>query len=100
MSKTIKKIISSFLILIVLVGMIPVHADTKGDLIDPVNFIGDDTTNGGVKLTKTVSVVDKEQGIYNVKFDISSKDSVKSNSVTNPLYAVIVFDTSGSMCES
>lgn len=100
MSKTIKKIISSFLILIVLVGTIPVHADTKGDLIDPVNFIGDDTTNGGVKLTKTVSVVDKEQGIYNVKFDISSKDSVKSNSVTNPLYAVIVFDTSGSMCES
>lgn len=100
MSKTIKKIISSFLILIVFVGMIPVHAETKGDLVDPINSIGDDTTNGGIKLTKTVSTVDKEKGIYNVKFDISSKDSVKSNSVTNPLYAVVVFDTSGSMCES
>ena len=58
------------------------------------NLIND----GDVKVVKTVSKTDAE-GVYNVKFDISAKE--KENTNTTPIYAVVVFDNSGSMiCDS
>ena len=58
------------------------------------NLIND----GDVKVVKTVSKTDTE-GVYNVKFDISAKE--KENTKTTPIYAVVVFDNSGSMiCDS
>lgn len=99
MSNKLRKIISSFLVLIILFGIIPVKAESKGDLVDPVNFVGNDKDNGAVKLTKTVSEVNKEKGIYKVNFDITSKNAVTTIDKTNPLYVVVVFDTSGSMCD-
>ena len=58
------------------------------------NLIND----GDVKVVKTVSKTDTE-GVYNVKFDISAKE--KENEKTTPIYAVVVFDNSGSMiCDS
>ena len=58
------------------------------------NLIND----GDVKVVKTVSKTDTE-GVYNVKFDISSKE--KENKNTTPIYAVVAFDNSGSMiCDS
>ena len=54
--------------------------------------------DGDVKVVKTVSKTDTD-GVYNVKFDISAKE--KENKKTNPIYAVVVFDNSGSMiCDS
>ena len=54
--------------------------------------------DGDVKVVKTVSKTDTE-GVYNVKFDISAKE--KENEKTTPIYAVVVFDNSGSMiCDS
>lgn len=100
MSKIIKRLFCSFLILVTIIGIPSVLAEERGDLIDEVNTIGDITTPGGVKLTKTLSIVDKAKGIYNVKLDIISKNATKSENKENPIYAVVVFDTSGSMCES
>ena len=58
------------------------------------NLIND----GDVKVVKTVSKTDTD-GVYNVKFDISAKE--KENEKTTPIYAVVVFDNSGSMiCDS
>ena len=58
------------------------------------NLIND----GDVKVVKTVSKTDTD-GVYNVKFDISAKE--KENTNTTPIYAVVVFDNSGSMiCDS
>lgn len=99
MSKKIGKLICCFLVLVTAISLIPVSAIEKGDLENPINYIGNDTNQGDVKLTKTVSTIDKDKGIYNVKFDLSSKDATKVNNNELSLYAVIVFDTSGSMCE-
>ena len=56
------------------------------------------SNDGDVKVVKTVSKTDAE-GVYNVKFDISAKE--KENTNTTPIYAVVVFDNSGSMiCDS
>ena len=99
MSKKIGKLICCFLVLVTAISLIPVSAIEKGDLENSINYIGDDTNQGNVKLTKTVSTIDKDKGIYNVKFDLSSKDATKVNNNELSLYAVIVFDTSGSMCE-
>lgn len=99
MSKKINRLICCFLVLVTIISIVPVAALEKGDLENPINYIGDDTNQGEVKLSKTVSIVDKTKGIYNVKFDLTSKDATKINSDELSLYAVIVFDTSGSMCE-
>lgn len=99
MGNKLKKIFSNFLILVVIVGIVPVHALAKGDLMDEVNSVGDDNISGGVKLTKTVSPINKDKGIYNIKFDLSSENMSTANEKSGPLYVAIVFDTSGSMCE-
>ena len=50
---------------------------------------------GDVQITKTVTTLDATSGKYNVTFKIKGKD-VTENSTT-PIYAVVVFDKSGSM---
>lgn len=50
---------------------------------------------GDVQITKTVTTLNATSGKYNVTFKIKGKD-VTENSTT-PIYAVVVFDKSGSM---
>lgn len=50
---------------------------------------------GNVQITKTVTTLNATEGKYNVTFKIKGKD-VTENSTT-PIYAVVVFDKSGSM---
>ena len=50
---------------------------------------------GDVQITKTVTTLDATSGKYNVTFKIKGKD--KEDTSTTPIYAVVVFDKSGSM---
>lgn len=58
--------------------------------------VGSTKEKGGVKVTKTVSKTDTE-GRYKIDFKIEGKDDETSTEVPKPVYAVIVFDRSGSM---
>ncbi len=58
--------------------------------------VGSTNEKGGVKVTKTVSKTDIE-GRYKIDFKIEGKDDETSTEVTKPVYAVVVFDKSGSM---
>ena len=58
--------------------------------------VGSTNEKGGVKVTKTVSKTDTE-GRYKIDFKIEGKDDETSTEVPKPVYAVIVFDRSGSM---
>lgn len=52
-------------------------------------------------ITKKVTKVDANNGIYNVELKVKGKDKTSTTQVTKPIYVVIVFDTSGSMiCNS
>lgn len=48
-------------------------------------------------ITKKVTKVDANNGIYNVELKVKGKDKTSTTQVTKPIYVVIVFDTSGSM---
>lgn len=61
--------------------------------------VGSTNEKGGVKVTKTVSKTDTE-GRYKIDFKIEGKDDETSTEVPKPVYAVIVFDRSGSMKSS
>ena len=50
---------------------------------------------GDVQITKTVTTLNATSGKYNVTFKIKGKD--KEDTSTTPIYAVVVFDKSGSM---
>lgn len=50
---------------------------------------------GDVQITKTVTKLNDAEGKYNVTFKIKGKD--KEDTSTTPIYAVVVFDKSGSM---
>ena len=50
---------------------------------------------GDVQITKTVTTLNAAEGKYNVTFKIKGKD--KEDTSTTPIYAVVVFDKSGSM---
>ena len=50
---------------------------------------------GDVQITKTVTTLNAAEGKYNVTFKIQGKD--KEDTSTTPIYAVVVFDKSGSM---
>ena len=58
--------------------------------------VGSTNEKGGVKVTKTVSKTDTE-GRYKIDFKIEGKDDETSTEVPKPVYAVVVFDRSGSM---
>lgn len=58
--------------------------------------LGSSTNEGDVLVTKTVSKTDTE-GRYKIEFNIKGKDVTSSTEVTKPVYAVVVFDRSGSM---
>ena len=53
---------------------------------------------GDVLVTKTVSKTNTE-GKYEVRFKIEGKDVTTTTTSTKPIYAVVVFDRSGSMYE-
>ena len=54
------------------------------------------TTDGDVLVTKTVSKTATD-GEYEIKFRIEGKDVKETTTSTKPIYAVVVFDRSGSM---
>lgn len=58
--------------------------------------VGDSTVEGGVSVTKTVTKVN-DTGKYRVDFEIKGKDVKTTTQVQKPVYAVVVFDKSGSM---
>lgn len=60
--------------------------------------VGSIETEGGIKVTKTVSKTNTE-GKYEVRFKIEGKDVTTTTTSTKPIYAVVVFDRSGSMYE-
>ena len=59
---------------------------TKGSIENP----------GDVMVTKTVKKND--EGKFTVEFEVKGKDAESTTSVQKPIYAVVVFDRSGSMC--
>ncbi len=63
-------------------------------------YSGDYETDEAL-VTKTVTKLDAENGIYNVELRVKGKNKEDSTTVTKPVYVVVVFDTSGSMiCDS
>ena len=65
---------------------------TKGEVIDPVNSVGSTSRYGDVLLTKTVTPTET-LGIYDVSINVKGKN----DKISDPVYAVIVFDESGTM---
>ena len=61
--------------------------------------VGSTENEGGIKVTKTVSKTDTE-GRYKIDFKIEGKDVKTSTEVNKPVYAVVVFDRSGSMAST
>ena len=59
-------------------------------------YSGDYETDEAL-VTKTVTKLDAENGIYNVELRVKGKNREDSTTVTKPVYVVVVFDTSGSM---
>ena len=61
--------------------------------------VGQVESEGEVKVTKTVRKTDTE-GRYQINFKIEGKDVKTSTEVNKPVYAVVVFDRSGSMAST
>lgn len=59
-------------------------------------YSGDYETDEAL-VTKTVTKLDAENGIYNVELRVKGKNREDSTTVTKPVYVVVVFDASGSM---
>lgn len=68
----------------------------KGDVINPKNSVGEIVNEGDIKLEKTVEKTN-EEGVYKVTLNVSGKNKITTTSKTEDVYAVIVFDRSGSM---
>ena len=63
-------------------------------------YSGDYETDEAL-VTKIVTKLDGENGIYNVELRVKGKNKENPTTVTKPVYVVVVFDTSGSMiCNS
>lgn len=98
--------ISSFFMVFILGMMfvLPIHVNAetkeKGQITDAVNKAGSFTAAGDVEVTKTVSAVDIENGIYNVEMMVRGKNVISSTSTKVPVYVSVVFDRSGSMCNN
>lgn len=91
--EAVTKLILAVAIFVTSFGYIPfVSAQdyTKGEIIDSSNS----KTADGVTLEKTISATD-EEGVYTVTLNVSGEE--KTQSQTAPIYAVVVFDRSGSM---
>ena len=75
-------------------GDIGINGEVKNNGEMTTVSVGSVEEKGGVKVTKTVSKTDTE-GRYKIDFKIEGKDD--KTEVTKPVYAVVVFDRSGSM---
>ena len=68
---------------------------------DSATIYSGDYETGEALVTKTVTKLDGENGIYNVELRVKGKNKENPTTVTKPVYVVVVFDTSGSMiCNS
>ena len=77
-------------------GDVGINNEVTNNGEDATVSVGSTNEKGGVKVTKTVSKTDTE-GRYKIDFKIEGKDDETSTEVTKAVYAVIVFDRSGSM---
>ena len=55
------------------------------------------TNQGDIQVTKTVRKSENEDGKFIVEFEVKGKDVTTTVSTHKPIYAVVVFDKSGSM---
>lgn len=67
---------------------------TKGSVVDSNNSVG---SENDVIFTKDVTKDDNQENVYDVHLTVNGKDKTVKTSKTAPIYAVVVFDRSGSM---
>lgn len=67
-----------------------------GEVVGGLKEAGDYTNPGDVYLSKEVSATD-EDGVYDVTLKTKGKNDESTTSMSTPVYAVVVFDKSGSM---
>ncbi len=74
--------------------------EEKGDIRNNPVTVGSLADEGDVQVTKTVYKID-DDGNYRIDFNVMGIDVKETEEVTRPIYAVVVFDKSGSMlCSS
>ena len=112
MKETFRKLFSYLMVFVMLIAnpvtALVVNAEGESDTAVASVKIGIDkdqnyfdadaseTLNeGDLVVTKSVETINAEKGQYRVKFSVTGKDAVET--VTHPLYTVIVLDTSDSM---
>ena len=106
MNETTRKTISCFFVLVYtlmqILSPLTVYADTKDETPQKGDIRNNNVVveDNNIRVTKTITPKKDAdgnviEGKYTVGFDFVGKET--EISTTNPLYAVIVFDTSGSM---
>ncbi|MDD6878753.1 MAG: VWA domain-containing protein, partial [bacterium] len=69
----------------------------KGDVVDSSYSTGSISNEGDVKFTKKVTKDNTSEDIYEITLSVEGKEKTVNESKTAPVYAVVVFDKSGSM---
>ena len=90
----------SFLILVLILGfnnyILAKEKYEDGEVIDPFHEVGTLNNEGDIYISKEVTKTDNN-GIYQVSLNVKGKDKNESDDSNEKVYAVIVFDRSGSM---
>ena len=108
MKKIGSKITSILLIAACLINSTPIGvladmiSENKNDAVSSVT-VGNYDNEGDIQVVKSVEPTKDEtgkiiEGEYTIKFNIKGKST--THSTTNPIYAVVVFDRSGSMIQN
>lgn len=74
-----------------------VCAASKGEISNPTVEVGNTEAAGNVKVTKTVTKVDDEDGRYRITFDVVGKSNTTISKKDAKPYIVYVLDRSGTM---
>lgn len=77
-------------------GDVGINGEVTNNGEEATVSVGSTNEKGGVKVTKTVSKIGND-GEYEIKFKVEGKDVETTTVSTKPIYAVVVFDRSGSM---
>lgn len=77
-----------------------VYAASKGEINNPTVKVGNTDEAGNVKVTKTVTKVDDNNGRYKITFDVVGKNNTTISKEEAKPYIVYVLDRSGTMGES
>lgn len=77
-----------------------VYAASKGEINNPTVNVGNTDEAGNVKVTKTVTKVDDNNGRYKITFDVVGKNNTTISKEEAKPYIVYVLDRSGTMGES